>query len=83
MIDRKLRNCAQKARRQPQTAAVGTLRGLLGPSEACLMRRADARSAFGGWQMGNPGSDCGYRLGKDSSSVMKSPSHGALSGKRT
>ena len=42
MIDRELPTCAQKARRKPQIAAVGSLTGWSGPSEACLMRRTDA-----------------------------------------
>ena len=39
---RELPNCAQKARRKPQTAAVGSLTGRPGPSQACLLQRPDA-----------------------------------------
>jgi hypothetical protein len=53
MSDRKLPNCAQKARRKPQTAAVSSLSGTPGPSEACLMRRTmqDRPSEAGIWEI--------------------------------
>jgi hypothetical protein len=38
----RLSNCAQKAGRKPQTAAVGSLTGWPGPSEACLLQGPDA-----------------------------------------
>jgi hypothetical protein len=42
MIDRKLLKRSDKGGRNPQTAAVGSLSGRPGPSEACLMQRTDA-----------------------------------------
>jgi hypothetical protein len=40
-IDGELPTCAQKARRKPQIAAVGSLTGGSRPSDACLMRPTD------------------------------------------
>jgi hypothetical protein len=41
-IDGELPTCAPKARPKPQIAAVGSLTGWSGPSEACLIRRTAA-----------------------------------------
>ncbi len=42
MIGRELPKRDQKAKRTPQTAAIGSLSGRPGPSEACPMRRTGA-----------------------------------------
>jgi hypothetical protein len=42
MIDEELPQDAQKAKRKPQTAALGSPSGWPGPAQTCLMRRTDA-----------------------------------------
>ena len=55
MIDEVRPKHAQKAERKPQTAGLGSLSGQPGPSETCLMRRAEVFSALSSRDLGNPG----------------------------
>jgi hypothetical protein len=55
MIDREKPKRAENARRKPQMATADGLLDCSGRSEACLIQRSDALSAFGSRQLGNPG----------------------------